>query len=211
MSVGPIIIPIVKNGDLLAGQPIAVVDDGYAGIDSSGQVGFKALIPGLGGVLGTGRGGPLTQLTSTNVGIELAQRLTDTGRIIWRFNDDIFAFDGIATTTVAGPQDSTPIGLGIEPRFPSINNLGVAAFVASQAVLYHYDGAALTRQATPGVSLPSSGHYVRLGDHGFRRGYIGFEALHSNGSQVLSLYRLGDPPLPVIGDVPLSDHPERSG
>lgn len=192
---GPSVVTVAKEGDLVAGTPLTGFDDEFVGVDSAGDVAFE-------GQLGTTRrlvvkaGATLNGFsTITSSATDFAPRLPDIGRIIWRQGSSILREEGTGTpVTVVSPTDLTPIGVRINPREPSINNLDVNIFRATQAVLYRLDHGALEAVATPGGPSPGVGTYAFIGAPAYHRSSLAFEAEDNGGLDSLIVLKKGNNP-----------------
>lgn len=192
---GPIVVTIAKEGDLVAGTPLTGFDDEFVGVDSAGDVAFE-------GRFGTSRrlvvkaGATLNGFsTFTSSATDFAPRLPDIGRIIWRQGSSIQREEGTGTpVTVVGPTDVTPIGVRVSAREPSINNLDVNVFRATQSVLYRLDHGALEVVATPGGPSPGVGTYAFIGAPAYRRSSLAFEAEDNGGLDSLIVLKKGHDP-----------------
>jgi hypothetical protein len=198
---GPSVVTVAKEGDLVAGTPLTGFDDEFVGIDSADDVAFEGRFGSINRRLVVKTGATLNGFsTLAGTATEFAPRLPDIGRIIWRQGGTIQREEGTGTpVTVVGPTDVTPIGLRVSAREPSINNLDVNVFRATQPVLYRVSNGVLEAIATPGGPSPGVGTYAFIGAPAYRRSSLAFSAEDNGGLDSLIVLKKGNhPPIQAV-------------
>jgi hypothetical protein len=161
--VGPTVVSMAKNGDLLGASPISINRE-FVGIDPSGDVAFE-----IKGQLARSDGATLTAIaTLTASPSDFAPRFTGAGGIVWRSSQGVQQLIGGVVTTVLAPTDATPYGTGFVGREPSLNGGDVAVFRSNQTALYQLDAGVVSALASPGGVGPGGGTLQGVFGHAAR-------------------------------------------
>jgi hypothetical protein len=194
---GPTVTKIANKGDAVGAETITAIVDVYAGVDDVGNVAFEARLPSGTRLIGWS-GGPLYTLTGAISANEFAPRLTNAGEVVWRGSrSSIQLFDGSGVTDVMTRYDTTPLGVGVTGRVPSVNNLGVVAFRASHTALYEYDAGALAVVLAPGGPTPGGGTVDAVGARAARGSALAVRIDGIGFDNVLA-FRRGRNPLAAV-------------
>jgi hypothetical protein len=196
---GPTLFKVAANGDPVGTDSIFLLPKDYVGINDSGVIAFYAdMTTGLAAVV-QWSGGPLSSLTGPigNVG-DFEPRLTNARHLVWRVSgSEVDRYDG-AVTKVIVRTDTTPAGVAVLPRAPSINDSDVTAFSVTHTVLYGYDEGAITALVTPGSPSPGGPSEVYFfGTPVLRSSALAVNVTDLDGGAVLALKR-GDGPFAAV-------------
>ncbi|HJQ84427.1 MAG TPA: choice-of-anchor tandem repeat NxxGxxAF-containing protein, partial [Candidatus Binatia bacterium] len=157
--VGPTTTLLATLAELPGDLGLTGIEERYVGIDGTGTVAFVA----AGGVRRLFRTDGVTTSEIGPVADDAGgfpPRLTDAGAVVWSEASSVRAPGGV---TVAGPADTTPIGVGATAREPSINRAGLVAMRATHAVLYLRAGDRLQHVAAAGEPIAGAGTLTSVG------------------------------------------------